>query len=129
MIDFYSTRDDVDPQTAACANLLLAVITQAIKDASAEMSKKEKQLQRNINSEARQALQFLFGRKSVFPLYAELIGTSAEAIRAALLDKPKALPPAKKPPYTEAERRIFHGRYRWAAGNFEYDEAANKEAA
>lgn len=128
-MDFYSTRPDVDPQAAACANLLTAVITQAIKDASAEMSKNEKRLQRNLNSNARQALRFLFGSKSVFPLYAELIGISADAIRAALLKKSEGLPTAKKPLYTESERRIFHARVRWSAIDLECEEVADEETA
>jgi hypothetical protein len=80
MIDFVSTRDGTEPQTAACARLLTYIITTAIKDASEPYNPDE-----HRTGPAARAMDFLFGPESIFPLYAKLIGSSAEAIRAALL--------------------------------------------
>jgi len=110
MIDFVSTRQTTDAQTAACARLLAAVIAQAIKDACKPMTADEK---RNLDSEARQAIQFLFGADSVFPLYASLIGSSAEAIRFALLNKAEDMVPAASRGFSDMDRRILKGRMRW----------------
>ncbi len=113
MIDFVSTRQTTDAQTAACARLLAAVIAQAIKDACKPMTADEKRKERNLDSEARQAIQFLFGADSVFPLYASLIGSSAEAIRFALLNKAEDMAPAESRGFSDMDRRILNGRMRW----------------
>jgi hypothetical protein len=115
MIDFVSTRQTTDPQTAACARLLAAVIAQAIKDACAPMSGEEKKQERNLNTDARQAIKFLFGADSVFPLYAVLIGSSADDIRAALLRRANAAGDADRG-ISDMQRRIVAGRMRWHKG-------------
>lgn len=110
MIDFISTRTSTDPQTAACARLLTAVITQAIQDACTPMTTEERKQKKNLNTNARRAIRFLFGADSVFPLYAELIGVSHEAIRFALLNKAAEPQIAKKPLFTDADRRAIRVR-------------------
>lgn len=86
MIDFVSTSAGVEPQARGSARLLAAVIAKAIVDAAEPFSKNEKKRRRNLNSEARQAIHFLFARNTVFPLYASLIGSSAKAIRVAVMN-------------------------------------------
>ena len=113
MIDFVSTRETTDQQTAACARLLSAVIAQAIKDASSAVTDGEKKSNKNIRGGARAAISFLFDENSVFPLYANLIGSSAESIRSALLENPTSMSRGKNSFYGENERRILSARLRW----------------
>lgn len=109
MIDLVSTRDGVDHQTAACARLLTAVIAQAIRDACKPVSKEEEKKCMNMDLDARAAIKFLFGDESVFPLYASLIGSSAESIRKALTE-----PKRGDHGLTEMDRRFLSARKRWA---------------
>lgn len=123
MIDFVSTRQTTDAQTAACARLLAAVIAQAIKDACKPMTADEKRKEKNLDSEARQAIQFLFGTDSVFPLYASLIGSSAESIRFALLNKAEDMVQVASRSFSDMDRRVLKGRMRWR-GEFMQPNAA-----
>lgn len=109
MIDFLSTRASTDAQTRACARLLVAVIAMAIKDACSPMNKKEKRLSQNLKDEARGAISFLFGARSVFPLYASMIGSSAEAIRSVLIDGESLAPGG----ISCMDRRVLRARWRW----------------
>ena len=125
MIDFVSTRQTTDAQTAACARLLAAVIAQAIKDACKPMTADEKRKEKNLDSEARQAIQFLFGTDSVFPLYASLIGSSAESIRFALLNKAEDMVQVASRSFSDMDRRVLKGRMRWR-GEFMQPNVANE---
>ena len=113
MIDFVSTRETTDTQSAACARLLAAVIARAIEDAKTPFSEKEKLEKKNISHHASAAIKFLFKEPSVFPLYASLIGTSAEAIRTALLE-PSTEMSKQSRQYGEMDRRIVARRLRWS---------------
>jgi hypothetical protein len=97
MIDFISTHDDAHPQTVASARLLTAVIAQAIDDASNRQS---------TDSEAREAIAWLFDKDTTFPAYAGLIGADAQAIREALLapHRPTDVSP-KQSKFDESKRR------------------------
>lgn len=106
MIDFLATRTTTDPQTAACARLLTTVITHAIKDACTPLNKEEKLKCKNIDTNARKSIDFLFGKESIFPLYASLIGTSAESIRRALLE-------LEGGGISDMDRRVLSVRRRW----------------
>lgn len=86
MMDFVSTRPGTRPDVAACARLLSAVIASAVHDACKPATTEEKRNAQHVDHQARAAIDFLFGEDSVFPLYADLIGTSADALRAALRD-------------------------------------------
>lgn len=85
MIDFVSTRETTDPQTAACCRLLAAVIAQAVADACSSLTPQEKEAHKNIESDARGAIEFLFGDRPTFDGYAKLIGLPTQAFRDALL--------------------------------------------
>lgn len=85
MIDFISTHPGATPQTKACANLLAAVIAEAVRDASEPLSSEERKGEVNRNVAARQALRFLFDRTTVFSAYARLIGLTADSIRRGLM--------------------------------------------
>lgn len=115
MIDFVSTRSTTDVQTAACARLLAAVIAQAIRDAAQPFREKDRSKDLAMSSaeiEAREAVRFLFGGGSAFPLYASLIGSSAEAIRHALLNSPDDLVKVPGRGLSDAERRLLRHRLR-----------------
>lgn len=109
MIDFVSTSA-ADPQTVACARLLSAVIAQAIRDACKPMNSREKREDRNIDGDAQKAIRFLFSPDSVFPLYAQLIGSSAESIRSALINKADEVTSSPKALFKEADRRTLRAR-------------------
>ena len=113
MIDFVSTREGVDTQTAACARLLSSVIVQAITDASSPLSDSEKKEKKNINGHAISSIRFLFGQDSVFPLYADLIGSSAESIRSALLNVRHGASSNARFAFNEGNQRIMLTRLRW----------------
>ncbi len=113
MIDFVSTRETTDPQTAACARLLATVITHAISDASTPPNREEKKENRNLNADALAAIDFLFGEDCVFPLYADLIGSSAESIRHALINVRQLPALNTRVTFREEDQRILLARVRW----------------
>jgi len=113
VIDFVSTREGTEPQTAACAQLLSAVIAQAIRDACIKPTEKEQKAKRNIDTEASDAIRFLFGKNSVFQAYAQLIGADAEQIRNALLNRAEDTISATKKQFGDQERRILRARVEW----------------
>lgn len=112
MIDFVSTRAGACQQTAACARLLAAVIAHAIGDACKKPTKAEKDNPRLVDFDARKAIDFLFGPDSVFPLYADLIGSNAEAIRGALLDDGRGSINSIGRSFGAMERRVLSARIR-----------------
>jgi hypothetical protein len=108
MIDFISTHPDAHPQTIACANLLAAVIAQAIDDASN---------QHVAAGDQAAAIHWLFEKSSTFKDYAALIGADAQAIREALLAPHNNLAsdPIKNK-FPAAKRRLLQINYRqWLA--------------
>lgn len=112
MIDLVSTRT-TDVQTARCAQLLAAVISQAIKDAAIKPSDEERKHRRN-SRHAYRAIKFLFEKKGIFDAYAYMIGMSGDSIRAALLSNVTL---QKQSLFTEEERRIIKVRHLWYLGN------------
>jgi len=117
MIDFVATRDGCDPESAACARLLTAVITTAIRDAVAPASKKEGYERRDVLFKAREAIEWLFDDQSVFPLYAGLIGLDAPAIRRALVTSRAGEMDAIRPIFSTTDRNILSYRLElWRTG-------------
>ena len=135
MLDLVSTRDDVDPQTARCANLLAAVIADAVRQAAQHPSKREQQLERNLDSEVSNyhpgmSTWFLFDDESPFSQYAQLIGLSATDMREALLDDRPLLERTTKntpAPFTTMDRRTIKLRHRWYLAEKHATQAATKE--
>jgi len=133
LIDFTATYSE-DSQAARCARLLTAVIASALHDAVKRPSKKEASQFRNIDTAARAGLWFLWSERSLFPLYAELIGSSAEAIRGALLSD-VTLAGARRPhtarqcnTFTEEKRRNLQWRYRvWSSADDKDAEPVEEE--
>lgn len=111
MIDLVSTRDNIDIQSKRCAQLLAAVIGQAIKDAAAKPGDEERKKRRN-SRHAYKAIKFLFEKHGVFDVYAHLIGMSGQDIRKALLSR-RPLNPKQKAIFSNDERRIIQIRYLW----------------
>jgi hypothetical protein len=99
MINFTSTQEGVDPQTAACARLLAAVIAQAIDDASSKGS---------TNGDANAAIAWLFNEGTSFEAYATMIGANAQAMREAMLapHQETGIDP-KHNRFDESKRRVF----------------------
>lgn len=113
MIDFVSSRSGIDPQSAACARLLGSVIATAIRDACEPPSFLERKQKRNRDHRARQAMRFLFERESVFPFYAELIGSNAALIRQALVNSESILRNDSAAPFGDVHRRALKVRLGW----------------
>lgn len=114
MLDLVSTRG-VDPETRGCAQLLAAVIADAVKSACSPPSDREKKLGRNIDTaeaDPDASMRFLFEARSPFSLYASYIGLNAQALRSALLGNRQAGPTSEKL-FTGMDSRIFRQRYRW----------------
>jgi hypothetical protein len=86
MIDFVSTRDEVDPVTRGCARMLGSLIANTVRWASFPTSQLERQTATNIREEAQYALDYLFGADSPFEMHMTLLGGSAVSFRRALLD-------------------------------------------
>ncbi|MDE2202697.1 MAG: hypothetical protein KGJ38_08215 [Burkholderiaceae bacterium] len=86
MIDFTTTRNGVDPQTAACARLLTAVLVAAVRDASEPLTPEECQERRNLLRRPTEALRFLFGPGPAFTVYARAVGSSEAPLRRALCE-------------------------------------------
>lgn len=110
MIDFVSTREETDGETRACARLVTAIIVQAVRDAAAPLAKAEKEAQRNLDDNARHALRFLFEPKSALAQYATAIGSSAHAIRSALMSPADAV--TARSSFNDIDRRTLQLRAR-----------------
>ena len=110
-IDFVSTRDGVDPETARGARLLVAVIAQAIRDASEPTTAPERERRANLSLHAVRALWWLFEPHPAFVCYAHLIGGEAKAITDALLaDAERSGGNAL---FSVADRHALQLRHRW----------------
>lgn len=113
MIDLISTRDGVDAQSRRCAQLLAAVIAQAIKDAAHRPTKEERRNRRNTRH-AYRSIKFLFEKNGPFEVYSHLIGMTAESIREALLSRRRLnTMPGWKSLFSDQERRIIQMRHYW----------------
>lgn len=109
MLDLVSTRWNTDESTAKCARLIAAVIAQAIQDACIKPSVEEQKSEQNINSDARDAIDWLFDESQiVFTVYCRLIGANALTIRQALLE-----PGPENAFYSSMHRRIIRARFAW----------------
>jgi len=128
MIDLVSTRPGTDKPTAACCHLLTAVIALALKDLCRPPNAREKKgpplRLEDMDFIALDAIQFLFGKTSVFPRYADLIGTSADDIRRALLKGDIR----QGYELRDKDFRIFHARLRWSGIETEGDLDLQKAA-
>lgn len=135
MFDLVSTRDNVDSQTARCAQLLAAVVADAVRQAAQKPNKREQQLERNLDSEVSNyhpgtSVWFLFDNESPFSLYAQYIGLSAPALRDALLsDRPLVERRANNTPapFTSIDRRTIKLRHRWYLAEKHAVKEATKE--
>lgn len=83
MIDLVSTRYETDPEVAACARMVAAIISQAIEDACVRLPLSPKK-RREAQHVADGGIHFLFGDNPQFKKYAELIGLSADDVRLAI---------------------------------------------
>lgn len=113
MIDFVSTREGMDVQSARCARLLAAVIAQAIKDAAHPPNDTERKARGN-SGHAYRAIKFLFESDGPMDVYANLIGTSGDEIRRALLSDERLLPHSS---FKAEDRRTIKTRHIWSLTN------------
>lgn len=112
MIDFVSTRETTDAETAAGARLIGAVIAQALKDLAQRPSREEYDQRRNLNRDAIHSLRFFYDSDSVFPIYAKLIGMDAQAFRNALATQQQDQF-RKVPLFTDQEYSFCRRRVEW----------------
>lgn len=135
MFDLVSTREDVDPQTVRSAQLLAAVIADAVRNASVRPSKQEQDEQRNIDASGDGAhpglsTWFLFDDASPFTKYARLIGIDPQGLRDALLsDRPLRddFSKAGRSMFTFSDRRAIKARHSYYIREKHANEAAKKD--
>lgn len=111
MIDFVSTRAGIDPQTKGAAQLVAAIIAEAVRCACIPPSKAEVKTRHNINEDAHHAIVYLFGPGTLFAEHADHIGVPADRMRAALLDSNIKLKEGAE--FTDFDRRTLQLRRRW----------------
>ena len=71
-IDFVSSRNGVDAQSQRCAQLIAAVVAQALKDLTLKPTPQERKNRINIDSNAIRSVRFF--KSKIFLDYAALIG-------------------------------------------------------
>ena len=110
MIDFASTRTTTPEELKGHYNFLTWFITERILLAATPSSQEERKAGVNTDPDGRLGIEYLFGQESsAFELHAELIGSSATAIRNALLSDV----PLKPGRFTDAHRRAIRIRHLW----------------
>jgi hypothetical protein len=105
-IDFLSTREGVDVQSQRCAQLVSAVIAQAIKDLTHKPTAQERKNRMNIDPNAIRSVRFF--KSKTFLDYAALIGMDGtefmnRAVRGSISAKQMS----------EADVRAMRARLRW----------------
>jgi hypothetical protein len=105
-IDFLSTRNGVDVQSQRCAQLVAAVIAQAVKDLTQRPTAQERKNRMNIDPNAIRSVRFF--KSALFLHYASLIGMDGKefldrAIRGKISAKQMS----------EADVRAMRARWRW----------------
>lgn len=98
---------NVDAEAQACARLVMAIVLQAIDDASSMPSRAEVEHRQNFNATARTALRWLFSGDTEFDLYVAALGLDVDTVRHKLLD-PNATG------MSPARRRWLRQRAAWA---------------
>ena len=105
-IDFVSSRNGVDAQSQRCAQLVAAVIAQAVKDLTAKPTPQERKNRINIDPNASRSVRFF--KSATFLDYAALIGMDGEefmkhAVRGDISARH----------ISEADIRAMRARLRW----------------
>lgn len=105
-IDFLSTRNGVDAQSQRCAQLIAAVIAQAVKDLTRKLSAQERKSRINIDPSAIRSVRFF--KSAIFLDYASLIGMNGKAfINHAIYGC------ISERQISEADVRSMRARLRW----------------
>lgn len=105
-IDFVSSRNGVDAQSQRCAQLVAAVIAQAVKDLTVKPTAQERKNRMNIDPNAIRSVRFF--KSATFLDYAALIGMDGEefmkhAVRGDISARH----------ISEADIRAMRARLRW----------------
>ena len=105
-IDFLSTRNGVDVQSQRCAQLIAAVIAQAVKDLTHKPTAQERKNRMNIDPNAIRSVRFF--KSKAFLDYAALIGMDgSEFMNHAVRGNISARQ------ISEADVRAMRARLRW----------------
>jgi hypothetical protein len=105
-IDFVSSRNGIDAQSQRCAQLIAAVIAQAVKDLTLKPIPQERKNRMNIDPNAIRSI--LFFKSNTFLRYADLIGMDGEDfIKHARLGN------ISERHISEADVRAMRARLRW----------------
>ena len=105
-IDFVSTRNGVDAQSQRCAQLVAAIIAQALKDLTYRLGTQERKNRINIDPNAIRSVRFF--NSAIFLEYAALIGMDGkEFIKHAVRGDISAKQ------ISEADVRAMRARLRW----------------
>ena len=121
MIDFLSTRPGIKPEEAACSRLFAAIIARAVLDAVQPpnaIERKGRATRETMDRHALDALEFLFGRPSLFPYYAGLMGADERNIRRALVAGNFATG-GRYSFFAENNARLLRSRLYWSRINYE----------
>lgn len=105
-IDFVSTRNGVDVQAQRCAQLVAAVIAQAVKDLTVKPTAQERKNRMNIDPNAIRSVRFF--KSSIFLDYASLIGMDGREFM-----KHAARGNISERQISEANVRAMRARLRW----------------
>lgn len=111
MIDFVSTREDTDVESAKCARLVASIIALAVNDAGRPLSKNEIEKGRN-SFECESAIRFLFSSDSIFNEYAQLIGIDESEFRKRLVTDDGKECMEEKGGFSDRNRKNIRSRIR-----------------
>jgi hypothetical protein len=110
MLDLTRTNPGVPEEVHGYLRFVTWWVTEKILVASTVPSKEEQARKANLNTEALQALEYLYDEGTPFPDHAACLGADADAIREALVGYH---PLPRHSQYTEERRRALRIRLYW----------------
>lgn len=116
MIDFVSTRTEVDEATKQNARVLAVVIATRLSFLWTPLSKEERSQRRNLDKDVLKSLHYFFDPESSFETHIDFIGGDAQTFREHLLGTHRLLEGGT---FNETQRRTLQLRHRlWLANRF-----------
>lgn len=113
MVDFTSTQQGIDDQSARCARLVAAVIAQALRDLAIPINENEKKHGINLVGNAYESLKFFYDSSSPFKQYAVMVGVEAKPFIDNLESRDYESQEVKHPYLKDRELRTIRRRLRW----------------
>ena len=113
MVDFTSTQQGIDDQSARCARLVAAVIAQALRDLAIPINENERKHGMNLVANAYESLRFFYDENSPFKQYAAMVGIEAKPFIYNLETRDYDGQKVKHPFLKDRELRTIRRRLRW----------------